>query len=106
MALVSDIVIRRLSLDDVASWWALRLRALRDHPGAFGSSYEEARDRPLEMVRADFAARNTGPESVVVGAFDGDSLLGMVGCFREQGAKERHKAFIWGMYVAPEARGR
>jgi ribosomal protein S18 acetylase RimI-like enzyme len=30
----------------------------------------------------------------------------MVGCFRHEGTKRRHKALVWGMYVAPEARGR
>jgi len=39
---VSGTAIRRLWLDDVAAFWALRLRALREHPGAFASSYEES----------------------------------------------------------------
>lgn len=29
----------------------------------------------------------------------------MVGLFREQGDKQRHKGVIWGIYVAPETRG-
>jgi ribosomal protein S18 acetylase RimI-like enzyme len=93
-------------LDDVDAFWALRLRALREHPGAFASAFEESRSRPRDAVRRDFQARNTGPESIVIGAFESDSLVGTAGCFREQGAKLRHKAIIWGVYVAPEARGR
>ena len=98
--------IRRLGMADVDAFWALRLRAVRDHPGAFSSSYEESRERSSERVRQDFAARNTGPERVVIGAFVGGRLAGTVGCFREEGVKDRHKAMIWGMYVTPEARGR
>ena len=98
--------IRRLGIEDVDAFWALRLRALRDHPGAFGSSYEESRERSPERVRRDFAARNTGPDHATIGAFLDGRLIGMVACSREDGLKDRHKAFIWSMYVAPEARGR
>jgi GNAT superfamily N-acetyltransferase len=42
---------------------------------------------------------------VVLGAFADDALVGIAGCYQESKAKLRHKAVIWGMYVAPEARG-
>jgi GNAT superfamily N-acetyltransferase len=42
----------------------------------------------------------------VFGALAGDELCGMVGIIREAGAKERHRARIWGMYVAPPQRRR
>jgi GNAT superfamily N-acetyltransferase len=41
----------------------------------------------------------------VLGAFADDALIGVVGCYQEAKAKVQHKAVIWGMYVAPEARG-
>ena len=40
--------IRLLTDADAARWRDLRLRMLREHPDAFGSSYEEALARPLE----------------------------------------------------------
>jgi ribosomal protein S18 acetylase RimI-like enzyme len=94
--------VRALTEADAEVWWTLRLRALREEPEAFGSSYQEARETPLERVRERFRQ----PESFVLGAFEGAELVGTVGCFRRQGVKERHKATIWGMYVAPEHRGR
>jgi len=35
-----------------------------------------------------------------------DQLAGMVGLYRAAEIKRQHHAHIWGMYVAPEARGR
>jgi GNAT superfamily N-acetyltransferase len=34
------------------------------------------------------------------------ALEGVAGCVRQTAVKERHKAMVWGMYVAPEMRGR
>lgn len=44
------------------------------------------------------------PESPdrVFGAFVGDALAGVVGLAREPRAKNRHKAVVFGMYVAPD----
>ncbi len=74
----------------------------REHPDAFGTSYEEALARPLQT----FAQRLREPDNWTFGAFEGEQLLGSVGLRREAGAKDRQKAMLWGMYTAPEARGR
>jgi len=97
-----SVPVRLLSEDDADAWWSLRLRALREEPHAFGGSYEEALETPLERVRERFRQ----PESFVLGALGDDGLLGTVGCYRHRGLKERHKATIWGTYVALEHRGR
>jgi ribosomal protein S18 acetylase RimI-like enzyme len=94
--------IRALGPADAAAYRALRLRGLREHPEAFGSSYEESRDRPLEEVLARFAR----PESVLLGAEEDGRLIGTVSCQRETYQKARHRATITGMYVAAEAQGR
>ncbi|HEX6911540.1 MAG TPA: GNAT family N-acetyltransferase [Longimicrobium sp.] len=97
-------ILRMLTADDAAAYQALRLRGLRESPSAFGSSYEEEVDRPLEVV----AQRLSGaPEAAVVGAFGEDGALAGIGAVRrEPQRKARHRAGIFGMYVAPEARGR
>lgn len=94
--------IRKLTGDDALAYRALRLRALREEPYSFGSSYEEERVQPLDAVTARMQATDG---SFVLGAFD-PSLSGMVGLARETRAKTRHKATLWGLYVAPEARER
>jgi RimJ/RimL family protein N-acetyltransferase len=95
--------IRRLTPADASAFQALRLRGLVEDETAFASSYEEERGRSLEEVRSLLAPT---PSTAVFGAFDGEALLGMVGLEQERLAKLSHKAALWGMYVAPEGRGR
>ena len=55
--------------------------------------------KPLSVTEARLAA--TSPD-VVYGAFVGGTLAGVVGIARELRTKNRHKAVVFGMYVAPE----
>lgn len=95
--------IRLLQPDDVAAFQAIRLRGLQEIPGAFAASYEEETDLPLTKV-----AERLGPLSdrAVFGAWEGETLAGVTGLERENLRKLAHKALIWGVYVAPEFRGR
>lgn len=101
--------IRPLDAGDAAIYWPVRLRALKEHPDAFGAACDDQRDLPLEQAAARLTV-HPGADGFVLGAFlpgdAGSQLVGTIGCFRESGAKAQHKAVIWGMYVAPEARGR
>lgn len=94
--------VRRLAAEDAAALQALRRESLERHPLAFSSSPEEDRFRTREATAAHLAA----PDQVVFGAFDGAALVGMLGMRREERRKRRHKAMIWGVYVAPAGRGR
>jgi len=95
-------LIRVLTPDDASAYRALRLRGLREHPDAFTSSYEEDVQHPLAVT----AARLATPRVTLWGGFVQGLLSGVVGLERETRAKNRHKATVVGMYVAPEAAGR
>lgn len=95
-------LVRPLTPADAAPFNALRLEGLRSDPTAFASSFEEEVDRPLEVVAARLDA---GDDGVVLGAFDDEQLVGVVGLRRVARAKEQHKAYLWGMYVTRTARG-
>jgi ribosomal protein S18 acetylase RimI-like enzyme len=95
----SEVQIRRLTGSDAHAYRALRLRAFRDYPEAFTSSFEEESLKPL----ANSEQRLSESSSCRVwGAFVENRLVGMVGLEREQRQKIRHKGLIIGMYVAPE----
>ncbi len=95
--------IRRLTPTDAAAFQALRLAALKDTPEAFGSSYDEEKDFPASTIEARLAVK---PDRGPFGAFEDEELVGMVALGRESMRNLAHKAFIWGMYVKPEARGK
>jgi RimJ/RimL family protein N-acetyltransferase len=95
--------VRILDSGDVTAFKALRLAALRECPTAFSSSYEEECRVPLAQQ-----AERMAPDAdrAIFGAFDGATLVGSTGLQREGRVKLAHKAFIWGVYVAPAFRGR
>lgn len=96
--------IRELTRDDAASYSALRLRMLREHPEAFTSSFEEESLKPLAWVERRIAPGAEAPHNFVLGAFsEANALIGTVGFSVERRMKQRHKGLLFGMYVAPEA---
>jgi ribosomal protein S18 acetylase RimI-like enzyme len=95
-------MIRRLGPSDVDAFRAVRLDALRLHPEAFGSSYEDE----AALDRAEFIERVATAGLVRFGAFDEHgSLVGLIGLQIRSGAKQRHKAFLFSMYVDAAHRG-
>ena len=92
-------LVRMLGPADATLYRALRLRALREHPDAFTSSWEEDREQPVEAA-AQRLARHA-----FWGAYRHAELYGFVGLERELRAKNRHKGTVMGMYVAPEVAG-
>jgi ribosomal protein S18 acetylase RimI-like enzyme len=92
--------VRRLEANDVTAFRELRLEGLKNHPEAFGSSWEDEADRPPAWW-AERLEMNT----VLGGWIDDSPLLGMAGFRTNTAAKLRHKGLLWGMYVRPAARG-
>lgn len=92
--------IRPLELGDAAAFRALRIEALSAHSSCFGSSLEEAADRAVGWYEE---IASTG---LVIGCLDNTGVLaGMAGLELPTEQKARHRATLWGMYVAPRLRG-
>lgn len=97
-----SVQVRLLSPADAAAYQPVRLRSLQEHPEAFSASYEGEVTRSLDTVAARL---ETTPDGFMLGAWQGDSLVGIVGLYRSPGIKVRHRAIVGGMYVASAVRG-
>ena len=97
---MSHFDIRRLGPADAGDYRAIRLAALQGDAAAFGSTYAAEVGRTLD----EFAERLE--TSTVYAAYADGRIVGMAGFKRYEGARERHKAFVWGTYVRPDLRGR
>jgi RimJ/RimL family protein N-acetyltransferase len=95
--------IRLLTPADANSYWVLRLEALKNHPEAFLTSYEESvtRENAVEQTARNFTAEG----NFTFGAFDQGKLIGVVTLLQEERIKIRHRANIFAMYVTPSSRG-
>ncbi len=78
----------------------------RDHPEAFGQTPEEVAEMPEDKFLEWMGPSSTFPEKFVLGYIEGDQLLGTAAFKREDSFKERHRGWIWSVYVKPEARGK
>lgn len=93
------LTVRRLAAPDAADFRLIRLAALENAAEMFGSTLETEAAWPVSTYAGRLET------SIVFGAYREGRIAGMVGFRREPNAKTCHKGFLWGMYVAPEARG-
>src|SRR5450432_2070537 len=95
--------IHPLTRTDAAAYHALRLRMLRECPEAFTSSFEEESLKDVAWAEMRIGPSAKAPHDFILGAVsEAGDLIGTVGLSVEGRAKERHKALLFGMYVAPE----
>lgn len=90
--------LRRIGADDWTAFKEVRLRALADAPDAFGAVLADARQQPDSLWRD----RAAGPGPALVG-FAGGIPVAMGGLFTPA---DRDAVYVWGMWTAPEVRGR
>ena len=99
-------LIRELGPDDAEAYKALRLKALSEHPEAFGQSFEEAQQQTIEEIRREIMGwQNVG--GFALAAFrEGGLISGMVAVGRSKFEKMRHRGHVWGVYFDPSTRGK
>jgi ribosomal protein S18 acetylase RimI-like enzyme len=93
--------VRALGAPDVDAYWRIRLDALRLHPEAFASDYEDE----IKLDHAKVVERFSPPGLTRFGGFVAERLVGTVTLGMGSGAKVKHKAHLFGMYVDGAHRG-
>jgi ribosomal protein S18 acetylase RimI-like enzyme len=96
------ITCRRARPEDLALFKKVRLRALKDSPEAFASTYEGAMQRDEASWAAQLNSTIAGSLRNTQFAFEGESCVGMAAVYREQGAPGGDLIMMW---VATECRG-
>jgi ribosomal protein S18 acetylase RimI-like enzyme len=95
-------LLRKLTENDASQFQEFRLRSLQIESLAFASSYAEEVGTSREQIAQRLAATDRG----VIGAFESEVLCGVIGVGRHGLKSLVHKAYIWGMFVEPNYRGR
>jgi len=94
------IIIRRFNEDDVKQYRQLRLEALKNHPEAFASSFEEE----ILYDESLYIQRLKQESTYSIGAFDGDTMVGMAVFVPQTKMKISHMSDIFSFYVTPSYR--
>ena len=101
---MDELEFRRILPEDMEKWFSLRIESLKNTPSAFLASPETDLEKGSDFFKARIV--EGGDSNLIFGCFDKNELVGTVGIVRETHLKAKHKAFIWGMYVNPEYRGK
>ncbi len=103
---MNDIAYRILFEADIEAFRTLRRVALERHPEAFSETVEEFDSTSDDELR-DFVCRRSSPtHKFVYGAFDGNNLIGIAGCYQQKHTKLRHMGSVWSVYVDPAYRAK
>jgi GNAT superfamily N-acetyltransferase len=96
------ITCRRAIREDVALFREIRLRALRESPDAYGSTYESALQRDQGSWEEQLWSTVSGLLRNTQFAFHGDECIGIAALYREPGSEWGDVIMMW---VDPRHRG-
>lgn len=98
------LLIRRIQLGEAELFRSIRLAALHEAPGAFGSTYASALRRTPESWREQADSTACGPDRSTFLAFTGELPIGIAALYR--GRRGSGTGELMQMWIAPEYRGR
>lgn len=99
-----NIIIRRLLPADCSAYRKVRLDCLREFPESFGSSYEEEQGK--QQLYFETIIETQAHRAFMLGAFDGETLVGICGFIQAGGAKTKHSGELMQVYIRPAHSGR
>ncbi|WP_459656355.1 GNAT family N-acetyltransferase [Vibrio rotiferianus] len=94
---------RKLEASDWEQYKELRLLSLVQSPESFENSFEDE----SKLSNEQWIGRVTATQSAfIMGAYDGDVLIGVAGLAQALKEKIKHKSYLWGLFVKQEYRGK
>ena len=100
------VTLRRLGVEDLRAFKALRDRMLEIYPEAFTSDASAERGRRADDYLPRLGLDRPDGGHLVLGAWQGADLVGAIGLERDRRDKVRHIGHVIGMMVKPESQGR
>ena len=97
--------IRELTKSDAVEYRTLRLRALKEYPTVFSSSYEVERDWPSDRFADRLPETPGSTDAFTFGCFVEGNLVGSISFFRYEGPKLSHIGRIVAAHIAAEQQG-
>lgn len=98
------LTVRPVRPDEVDELYRVRLRSLAEDPDAFDQTVADAEAKGWGPLADLLAGAGEGRELVLFGEVDG-VVVGLVFVSRSRRPRSRHRARLWGMWVARAARG-
>lgn len=102
--MASEIIYRKLELDEIEQYHKIRLECLKNYPENFGTLFEE--EEASTSFKFDNIIAQKNSTDFLVGAFKDNELIGICGFIQEKRHKTKHIGEISGMYVKQEYSGR
>jgi len=96
------ITCRRIQPHESSLYRAVRLTCLQNEPDNFGTTYAEEAARP--KLRFEAFIEEPDDDHVMFGAFDHETLIGLMGFVRQERYKMRHRGDVVQVYVDPRYR--
>lgn len=98
------ITVRPVRAEESDALYRMRLRSLVEDPDAFDQTVADAETKGVKPLADILALAAVGRELVLFGEIDGRTA-GLLFVSRSQRPRSQHRARLWGMWVAPQARG-
>ena len=99
-------MIREVTPKDAEPFRELRRAAVMHNEGGFASAMDEWISKSLTEIGEILENEFTSPNDFILGAFDDDKLVGMIGFFRPARPKLERNGHIWGTFLLPKYRGK
>lgn len=95
--MAENIIYRKVEINEIEQYHAIRLDCLKNYPQNFGTLYEEELKKPA--YKFDYVITEQPASDFLMGAFLNEKLIGMCGFIQEKREKTKHIGEISGMYV-------